>query len=427
MKVNPGHSRTMRRIGIALICALGPLAILMIYGATSFAASGPFAGERSTVDLNGLATPTLTATPGPTRQVAWSNIELFGVAGGLPQTADWIGGGGGGGDPCDAIKSTPGSHYWVPSDVWGYVTLGDPTIEPAIDIRECGGQPDAETTYNITNPDGFKVILKTNDRGGLSYPLPPDSPPGTYQVDISSRYGEVSLDVNVHRDTQPHIYAADSTTGDLNVQRGHSITVHYSNFPPNARIRVGLYMKRLNSDVLEEPKLIDGWEVPVDRHGEYTELLAPPESAFAEEYALIACAIQDCTASPGADTGVDGLSLRLVVSSFRVPPLTSSEVVKEYFEAIRKGEYAKSWEMTSSGFKERLSQSGTDFNGYVNLWKGVAGIEIIEAQTDSETETTASVSTQLRLTMKDGRALDPNKGTVGLIRVNGSSRWQIDH
>lgn len=299
------------------------------------------------------------------------------------------------------------------------VILGDPEKPATLRILECGDNPDPLTEYTITDPNNRAVRVQPG-AGGLEYELPPGSPPGTYNVEIHSHYGTVSLGFSAVQDPNPHIYVHDPITGAPNPDPTHGVRVDYANFQPGSVVTVGLYRFE---DI--QPKLIDTWQFRVDNAGRYSEILAPPSSAE-QGYVLMTCAVESCVPK---NILMDA-SMPLVFRGFTFQAGTGvpspADAVKNYYEAINNRQFDSSWGMLSPHFKDLFNRNPNgsyDFPGYENFWNSVASVELVGQNILSQTSSTATVIANLRYRMRDGRIINDEKPRITLIWDAASARW----
>jgi hypothetical protein len=301
--------------------------------------------------------------------------------------------------------------------------VGDPSNPGYLDILECGGEPDPETTYTITGPDGNSERVKP-ESSGLLYRLPRGSPPGTYQVQISSRYGSGDVRFEVERDSAPHIYVYDSVTG-AEPAPVHPLIVEYVNFQSNAHVTVGLYTHEQEVLGVEGAEIIDSWEIHVDSQGRFRETLESPHTRTGY-YTLIACAADNCSAD---EVNNQMFSVRLVKARIRwlesVPSVADpSEAVKTYYN-----DPASNWGMTSIQFKVRFypnSDGGFDFERYLEEWAQVSSVELLDVRTIAKTNTTATVLAQARFRLRDGREFEDGWPRIELVWDAMGERWLVD-
>jgi len=220
---------------------------------------------------------------------------------------------------CSDIAAPPGVPIWLPTNGLPNpsVVLGDPEAPAVINILECRSELDPSTTYTITDPNNHSVTINPSPQQdyALDYQLPAGSPAGTYNVEITSRYGTFNLSIQAIEDTNPHIYVHDAITDDTNPDPHHGIRVDYTNFAPDSKVTVGLYLDQGFEDGIADPHviLLDVWQIDVDNSGRYSEILAPDGTRAEAGYFLIGCALENCV--------VDDLSrnaaVPLVVRSLR--------------------------------------------------------------------------------------------------------------
>lgn len=399
MRVRLLNRRLFSKIFVAAICFVTPMALWVMYGATSFAASRSADGGPSVGLLQQAGTP--TPTPGPARTVGWGNRTLPGLTMGLPMTARYPPAGAPAPwlplfEICSRGAAPSGVHYWLNrTDV--PLRVGDPEEPAVIEIAECGTEVDPATTYTITDRNDRVLVLGPSYLGdsvsGLRYEVPPGSPDGPYEVKIASRYGSASFSFWAINNSTPHIYIHDATTGDVQLDPSHGVSVDYVNFAPNSRIPVGLYRDR--NDTFE---LIDAWQISMDSEGRYSEILTPGDSQAMGHYLLMACALEGCL--PGY---MPNLSIEPVGRQFRLqqPP---AQAVRLYYKAINDRDYEASWAMLSNEVRSKLSRTSDlspDFAKVAARWDTLQEIKVDSLETIAQTPFTATIVAHLSYRMEN--------------------------
>ncbi len=100
-----------------------------------------------------------------------------------------------------------------------------------------------------------------------------------------------------------------------------------------------------------------------------------------------------------------------------------SQAVRDYYSTINNGNYSISWNLLSPRFQR--NKSNNSYSEYTNWWNKVERVEVEQAKTLSTTSNSATVETQMKYYMKDGRVI-PDAQRFKLVWNAQLQNWNFD-